>query len=221
MGYTGETFEDKVFIDEGRFTFDITTTEKRRKNGSIEVRRYASKTATWHNIVDFRDYVTNPQVYKFMEEVVEPASRIYVNYHENLYEGISKYKREHTAPTLKRDKQVHIGGGLHIKHSDKITKAVLRTVQNSLFQGWSFLTLIALERLRRKIYANNLQDKVKIQSSVYDSIYLMVKSEPEIIKWVVETAKPLMVQDFIIDQVIKLKSDFEISYDTWSDFKKL
>ena len=64
------------------------------------------------------------------------------------------------------------------------------------------------------------QDDIKIVSSIYDSIYLHIRDNSEIIKWVNDTIIPILTTDFIKDIIVHNEATGEIGYN-WYDTVKI
>ena len=60
------------------------------------------------------------------------------------------------------------------------------------------------------------QNDIKIVSSIYDSIYLHVRDDATIIKWVNDTIIPILTVDFIKDIIVHNDATGEIGYN-WYD----
>ena len=83
------------------------------------------------------------------------------------------------------------------------------------------MSLIAFEKFRQKVVDKGYSDKVKLISSIYDSVYLLVKKDKEVVEWVNKALHEELVQDYIYDQPIPLQADMEISYTNWAEFEDL
>ena len=81
---------------------------------------------------------------------------------------------------------------------------------------WSILTILTINKLHQLIDSNGLQNKVKVISTIYDSIYLDVVKEPEVIKWVNDNIIHLLTSDFIPNQRIPNSAEAEIGLN-WAD----
>lgn len=95
-------------------------------------------------------------------------------------------------------------------------KLEIRTIFNACSQFWSIISLLVVNKLHQLIDEAELQDSVKVISSIYDSIYLIVKEDVKTIKWVNDTLIPLMVKDFMHNQIVPNKAKCEIGYN-WAD----
>lgn len=74
--------------------------------------------------------------------------------------------------------------------------------------------------MHQLIDQNNLQEDVKVISSIYDSIYFEVTADPEIIKWTNDNLIPIMTQPFMEDQRIPNEAESEIGLN-WASLHKL
>jgi DNA polymerase I-like protein with 3'-5' exonuclease and polymerase domains len=220
-GYLDKTFEDEIYVgsDTSKFTLDVEPKRYRKKNGKQVTFYTAKKNATWYSNHDYKKVITKKEHINFFEKAVIPATIVFERYHKELYPGIRSYNEKVKINQIKPRKEVHGLLGLTLKTTQKVKSATIRTMTNFLYQSFSLLSILALERFRRRVYEKGWQEHIKIQSSVYDSVYLMVKNDRKYIDWTVETLGDLMTQDFIEDQKVKLKAEFDISYSSWADFK--
>lgn len=144
------------------------------------------------------------------------TEEMYQNYHNNLYPGVRKYIDEYVLPTAKQNKKLHLGLGFYI--NTKNPDEDYRTLHNATIQFWSILSILAINEMHRRIDAAGYQDRVKVISSIYDSIYLEVLDDPVIIQWTNNNLIECMVKDFMPNQRIKNESESEIGYD-WATLK--
>ena len=146
------------------------------------------------------------------------TEEMYNNYHTNLYPGVRKYIDEYVLPTAKEQGKLHLGLGFYI-FTDNPDKDY-RTLHNATIQFWSILSILAINELHRRIDTAGLSQQVKVISSIYDSIYLEVKSDPEIIQWTNINLIECMTRNFIPNQRIPNEAEAEIGLN-WADLHKL
>lgn len=70
--------------------------------------------------------------------------------------------------------------------------------------------------MHQLIDKEGLENDVKVISTIYDSIYLEVKEDPAIIKWVNDNLIEAMLVDFMEDQIIHNEAESDIGYN-WAD----
>lgn len=66
------------------------------------------------------------------------------------------------------------------------------------------------------IKEKGLEKDVEIVSSIYDSIYIHVHKDPELVKWVNDTIIPLMTKDFLKDIIVHNEAVGEVGLN-WFD----
>ena len=66
------------------------------------------------------------------------------------------------------------------------------------------------------IEEKGLGQDVEIVSSIYDSIYIYVRRDAELIQWVNDTIIPLLTKDFLKDIIVHNEATGEIGYN-WFD----
>ena len=95
-----------------------------------------------------------------------------------------------------------------------------RTLFNSLSQFWSILTLLSINKLHSEIDNAGKEKDIVVTTSIYDSVYFVVKNDAETIKWLNETICPIMEKDFLVDQIVKNEANLEVGI-SWSDLTEL
>lgn len=148
---------------------------------------------------------------------LEKAQEIFDNYHNVLYTGIS-LMREKVLQTAVEQGRIHLGLGCYMNTSDP--EKEIRTIFNACSQFWSILTLLTVNKMHYLIKEKGYQNDIKIVSSIYDSIYLHVRDDAAIIKWVNDTIIPILTVDFIKDIIVHNEAEGEISYN-WYDTVKI
>lgn len=148
---------------------------------------------------------------------LEEATNIFNAYHNDMYPSITAYREDYVVPTAKETGRIHMGLGCYINTDDPDRD--VRTLQNSNAQFWSILTLLAINKLHQRIDEAGLQDDILVVSSIYDAIYVEVTADPVIIKWLNDTLVPIMLADFIPDQLVPNDAEGEIGYDWYTTTK--
>lgn len=146
------------------------------------------------------------------------TQELYDNYHNRAYPNIMKNVNEYILPTTKANGQIHLGLGCYLK-SDNPDKD-FRTLNNALNQFWSILTLTTINELHKEIDLAGLQEDIIVTSTIYDSIYMIVKNDSATIKWLNDTLIPIMEKDFINAQLVKNEADLELGTN-WADLQVL
>ena len=144
---------------------------------------------------------------------LEKAQEIFDNYHNVLYTGISLMREKVLQTTVEQGK-LHLGLGCFMNSSSP--EAEIRTIFNACSQFWSILTLLTVNKMHHLIKEKGYRNDIKIVSSIYDSIYLHVKDDATIIKWVNDTIIPILTVDFIKDIIVHNEAIGEIGYN-WYD----
>lgn len=146
------------------------------------------------------------------------TEEIYNNYHKVLYPSIMQQVDNYILPTLREKGKIHLGLGCYLK-SDNPDRDV-RSVNNALNQFWSILSLLTIHKLNLKIDAAGYTNDIFITSSVYDSIYLCVKKDATIVKWLNDNIIPIMTKDFVVNQRIKNLAALNLGT-SWADVENI
>lgn len=146
------------------------------------------------------------------------TEEIYNNYHKVLYPSIMQQVNDYILPTLREKGKIHLGLGCYLK-SDNPDRDV-RSVNNALNQFWSILSLLTMHKLNIEIDAAGYTNDIFITSSVYDSIYLCVKKDATIIKWLNDNIIPIMTKDFVVNQRIKNLAALNLGT-SWADVENI
>lgn len=141
------------------------------------------------------------------------TQELYDKYHYKLYPGITRF-RQRVLEKAKQNKYIHLGLGCYL-YTNNVEKHE-RTLFNANIQFWSILTLLTINKFHKLVKENNLNSKVKTISSIYDSIYLVVKKDAKVIKWVNDNIIPILTKDFVKNQIVKNEAEGEIGYN-WND----
>ncbi len=139
-------------------------------------------------------------------------------YHYALYPGVSAFREDYVIPTAQNKGQLHLGLGFSIKTDDADRDQ--RTLNNACSQFWSILTAVAINEIHRHIDDAGLQEEIQVTSSIYDSVYFIIKDDPEIIKWLNDRIVPIMEQDYMVGQTIPNEARLEIG-PSWANLTEL
>ncbi len=145
------------------------------------------------------------------------TQEIFDAYHNSMYPGISNM-RDEMMQQAKQDGYVHMGLGARLYSSD-IEKGS-RTLFNSLSQFWSILSLLSINKLHSEIDDAGKEKDIAVTTSIYDSIYGVIKNDAESIKWLNETICPIMEKDFLVNQIVKNEASLELGKN-WSELTEL
>ena len=126
------------------------------------------------------------------------AEQVVNTFHHELYPEMHALN-EKIGRLAEKEGEVHLGLGWSLKtesakSNDRcIAAAAKRTAANAVVQFWDILTLLALVDFQKQVEVAGYVDKVLIHATVYDSIYLEVFDEIDIITWVNKTLTKCMV----------------------------
>ena len=148
---------------------------------------------------------------------LEKAQEIFNNYHDVLYTGISLMRDKVLAAAVEQGR-IHLGLGCYMNTSDP--EKEIRTVFNACSQFWSILTLLTINKIHSLIKEKGYENDIKVVSSIYDSIYLHVRCDAELIKWVNDTIIPILTIDFLEDIIVSNEAEGEIGLN-WHDTVKV
>lgn len=148
---------------------------------------------------------------------LEKAQQIFDNYHHTLYVDITTM-RNNVLKTAKEKGKVHLGLGCILNSENP--EMEIRTDFNACSQFWSILTLLTINKMHHLIDKYNFQEDVKVVSSIYDSIYLLVTCDADIIKWVNDTIIPIMTTPYLEDMIVPNEAEGEIGFN-WYDTVKI
>ena len=115
--------------------------------------------------------------------------------------------------TIKKGR-IHLGLGCYMNTSNP--EQEIRTLFNAYSQFWDILTILTINKMHYLIDKAGYTDSIQIVSSIYDSIYLHIKCDATIIKWVNDNIIPLMTKDFVTDIIVHNEATGEIGFN-WYD----
>lgn len=146
------------------------------------------------------------------------TQEIFDNYHNVLYPGITDYRENYVLTTAEEQGYIHLGLGCRI-YTDNPSNDI-RTLHNATVQFWSILTLIAINEMNHRIREAGFEEHIQIQSSIYDSIYVQVVKDPEIIKWLDDNMIEVMTTQYLEHEVIHNEASGEIG-PNWAELHKI
>lgn len=157
-----------------------------------------------------------PKVAATLKIPLEEAESIFNRYHNELYSGITDYRENYVLPTAEQNGRIHLGLGCYIKTDDPGSD--IRTLNNATCQFWSIVTALTVAKMDQIITRSGLSDDVQITSTIYDSIYMIVKKDANLIKQLNDAIVPIMTADFMENQAIHNEAAGEIGPD-WADLE--
>ncbi|TFZ81432.1 DNA polymerase [Candidatus Macondimonas diazotrophica] len=141
-----------------------------------------------------------PGLSKALKCSLSEAEELFDMYHNELYPGVTKYREEYVLKTAKENGYVHLGLGCRI-YSDN-PESDIRTLVNATIQFWSILSLIAVNEINYRGEKEGMSDRFDIQATIYDSIYLEVDKDPEVVKWVNDNVIETLCTPYLKDQIV-------------------
>jgi len=100
-------------------------------------------------------------------------------------------------------------------------QSAIRTAQNTLFQGTGAMTMIdSLNRFQNLIEENGYDEDVILITTIHDSVYMYIREDTAIIKWVNENLIREMVKDLFPNQLISNDAELDIGY-AWSQHETI
>lgn len=154
----------------------------------------------------------------YIKTCIEDCTRIFNMYHYELYPGVTKMREEYVLPTAKNNGRIHLGLGCYLNSSNP--EKEIRTLNNAVSQFWSILSLLTIHKFNQHLEYHKLNENIKVISSIYDSIYIYMDDNPELIKWTNDLIIPLLTKDFLVNQLVHNEAESEIGYN-WYDTKKI
>jgi len=159
-----------------------------------------------------------PKVAQSIKCLLEEAERIFNVYHNELFPGITDYRENYVLKTAKDQGYIHLGLGCRMYTRDP--EKEIRTLANATVQFWSILTLIAVNELNHRIREAGLEDRMDIQSTIYDSIYVDVDKDPEVIAWLNKNLIEVMCVPYLENEQVHNEAEGEIGFN-WADLEKI
>lgn len=146
------------------------------------------------------------------------TQEIFDNYHHVLYPGITDYRENYVLPATRQQGYIHLGLGCRMYSSNP--DEAIRTLNNATVQFWSILTLIAINEFNYRVDKEGLDMEIEISSTIYDSMYLHVTADAELLKWVNDTLVPIMCVQYLEEERIHNEASGEIGLN-WADLHKI
>ncbi len=135
---------------------------------------------------------------------------IFDRYHKELYPGVTRFREDYVIPTSQDQNYLHLNWGLKVYSSNP--KGDLLALNNSNFQGYSDLTLIAATKFRDKYLAEGNPHNIMGLNIIHDALYYELEDTPEAIKWVNDNLIATMVPDFLHNQTVHLRAECDFGY---------
>ena len=114
--------------------------------------------------------------------------------------------------------RINLGLGCYMNSSNP--EKEIRTIFNACSQFWSILTLLTINKMHKLIDDCGYTNDIKIVATIYDSIYIHMKEDANLIEWVNNNIIPLLTVDFIKDIIVHNEAEGEIGYD-WATTLKV
>ena len=143
---------------------------------------------------------------------IEKATEIFNNYHNEMFPGITEFRESVTADA-RENGYTHLGLGCRLYTSD-VDKEV-RTLFNANSQFWSILTLLTINKMHSLIDEAGYEEDIKCISTIYDSIYFIVKKDTKTIKWLNDNLIEVMCTDYLVNQRVPNTANSCIGY-SWA-----
>lgn len=145
---------------------------------------------------------------------IEKATNLHNIYNNELYPQLNIFKNK-VIEFAEENGYIHLGLGCRL-FSSNIEKDN-RTIFNACSQFWSILTLLAIHDLHVYLKENNItNNEVQVISTIYDSIYILIKENVSLIKQVNDFIIPKLTKDFIEGQIVPNEAEGEIGYDWYN-----
>ena len=135
-----------------------------------------------------------------------------------MYPKITDYRENYVLPTVKETGSIHLGLGfmLYSSNADKD----IRSLNNATAQFWSILTALTINKLHQIIDDAGLTDSIKVISTIYDSIYIEMDDDLDLIWELNKIIVDIMTTDYVTPIKVKNEANLEIGYD-WANLKEL
>jgi hypothetical protein len=141
------------------------------------------------------------------------AEGIFDAYHNVMFPGITRYRENYVLKTAKEQGYIHLGLGFRMYTDDPDRD--IRTLNNGTCQFWSILTALTIDKMYQLIDEAGYAGDIFVTSTIYDSIYFIIRDTVKHIKWLNDTLIPIMEQDFMEGQILPNSAELEIGPD-WS-----
>ena len=148
---------------------------------------------------------------------LEEAQEIFNAYHNEMFPKITNF-REAIVTDAKKHGYTHLGLGCRL-YTSNVGKEV-RTLFNANSQFWSILTLLTINKMHTLIDSAGYTDDIKCISTIYDSIYFIVKEDADTIRWLNNVLIETMCVDYLVDQKVPNTAEAEIGYN-WANLAEI
>ena len=145
------------------------------------------------------------------------AEKIYKGYWE-LYQGTYEFNQKAIEEARTKGYVMSRFSGMRVKMAsinakdEYIRGKEERRAANFKIQSGNFLTLRGLHKFQLEIEKNSMVDDVKICNTVHDSIKIQMRLSPDIIKWTNDTLIPILCEDYMENQPLKLEAELDIGF---------
>jgi hypothetical protein len=134
-----------------------------------------------------------------------------------MYPDITVF-RGNILDVAKEQEYTHLGLGCRLYTSDPDSE--VRTLFNANSQFWSILSLLTINKMDTLIEEAGYTEDIKCISTIYDSVYYLVKKDSKILKWLNDNLIEVMTKDFLKDQIVHNEANLEIGLN-WSKLTKV
>ena len=90
--------------------------------------------------------------------------------------------------------------------------SALRSLVNMTIQSFALLLYRTVFELQNRIEKMGYQNDIRIYNTVYDAIYIYVRPEPELVKWLNDNLIEIMTWDYDPTFPVKNEAEMEIGY---------
>lgn len=153
-----------------------------------------------------------PKIAKALNIPIEEATELHRIYHQELYGGITLYRENTVLTNAKKYNQVHLGLGCILKVENAGKEE--RSIFNATVQFWSILSLLSVNKIHNLIEEYNYD--IKVISTIYDSIYFLVREDAKDIQWLNNNIIRLLTVPYLKDQIVPNEAVCEIGLN-WYD----
>jgi DNA polymerase I-like protein with 3'-5' exonuclease and polymerase domains len=164
-------------------------------------------------MLNISDGAYPPKVAKSIGCSIEEAQKIYDNYHNVLYPGVTNFRENYVHKTVREKGSLHLNWGLRLYSDD--ADADIRTCNNACMQSFSVLTQIAAVELDKVILQEGMEDKVTLVNLIHDAIYLECDDDIDTIDWVNRNLAGIMTRKFLKNQELDLLAEVDIGYNLY------
>jgi DNA polymerase-1 len=148
---------------------------------------------------------------------IDDAQEIYDNYWK-LYEPTKEFnilavnEARTTGAVVSRFSGIRVKMASIDAKDDFLRSKEERRAANFKIQSGNFLTLRSLHQFQLEVERNGFINDIQVYNTVHDSIYIMIKNNPKIIKWVNENIIGIMCKDYKDNQALRLEAELDIGF---------